>query len=194
MWHRLCLTTPIFSVSTFKKRKKKRGLHFRPAWKVHHRHNNKQAEEKEGERGYMAQQLANMYISSQEIVRGHLYFITMISSFHLLLAALPLSLIAVFLYLRNWFIYAPQPCQTTLQREKDAHGWRYVQKKPKQHQQIQSCLRYNVASLMQDWQKQKWLFSYILLTLSINWSVKTLKVLTGNVQNISFISFYPFSC
>lgn len=139
----------------------------------------------------MAQQLAYMYISSQEIVRGHLYFITMISSFHLLLTTLPLSLIAVggFLYLRNWFIYAPQPCQTTLQREKDAHG--YVQKKPKQHQQIQSCLRYNGASLMQDCQKQKWMFSYILRTLSINCSVKMLKVQTGN---ISFISFYPFSC
>lgn len=58
-----------------------------------------------------AQQLANMNVSSQEIVRGHLYFTTMISPFHLLLAALPaFSLIAMCFISKKLLHF----CSTTL--------------------------------------------------------------------------------
>lgn len=49
-------------------------------------------------------------ISSQAIVRGHLYFITIISSFHLPLTASSLSLIAVFSISRKLV----HLCSTTL--------------------------------------------------------------------------------
>lgn len=48
--------------------------------------------------------------ANQQIVRGHLYFITMISSFHLPLTAFPLSLIAVFSISRKLV----HLCSTTL--------------------------------------------------------------------------------
>lgn len=94
------------------------------------------------ERVPTVQQLANMYIS-QEIGRGHLCFITM--CFHMLNAASSLSLIAAVLYPGNQLVYAPQPCQMTLQRKKHSQSER-----KRQHQQIQSCLKYNDTWLMQD--------------------------------------------
>ncbi len=83
-----CLKRFIISTTTNRQRRKGGGLHGTEAGK----------------------RVQPRYISSQEIVGGHLYFITMISSFHLPLAALPLSLIAVFSISRKLV----HLCSTTL--------------------------------------------------------------------------------
>lgn len=79
-----------------------------------------------------AQQLANMNVSIQEIVRGHLYFTTMISPFHLLLAALPLFFDCNVFYIQeiaSFMLHNPANRLYSGKKEKDAHGERYVQKK-----------------------------------------------------------------
>lgn len=117
----------------------------------------------EGNKGWRC---SSWYHVRQEIVRGHICFITVMSSFHLLLAACSPSLIAVyFTSKKSAPLWSTTPPNDTTEGKKTGS-------------QTEEKWWWRFAWLMRGWQKQMWLFAYILTPWKMNQSAAILKVPT----------------